>query len=753
MFETLFKFPPRAFAEGDLLLALPAWQMLLALPVIVAAVALLLGYLRIRDRLGAADIAAISVLRGLAIAVVLFALSRPQLEVVSTIPQPGVIAILLDNSLSMHLDDDGEARHAFIGRELDPDSGQLLRSLRADYEIRLLRYGAETAPLDDIAGLDYADGASDLAQALRFAREALEGEPLAGLVVIGDGANASAAALESEIPALRAAATPVFGIGLGETSYARDIEISSVRLPRKVLAGSRVIAEVQMRQRGYDGAALELRIEDDSRILHKQPISLDGESPRFEIPLEAADGGARRLRFSVAVQDGEAIAENNRNTAMLNVVPERKRILYFEGEPRFELKFVRRAVSGDEQLAVTGLVRTADAKFYRVGIESQSQLREGFPTTREELFAYDALILGSVEASLLSREQQQMIVDFVSRRGGGLLLLGGRHAFAAGGYHDSELRALFPVVMEAQPGDEFSRQLRIRPTPAALVHPALGLAEDPQVSAARWLTLPPLTVVNPLRRVKPGATLLLTAESAAGDESWVALAFQRYGRGKVAAFPIQNSWLWQMHQDIELEDQTHETLWRRLLRWIVEDVPGRIDMQLSSERLHSGARLVVQGEIMDSEFNPREDAEARALLLTPGGLEQVVPLAPVPDRRGVYRAEIGVSEAGDYHLQIETGDDSKTLRSAETRLLVSAAGDEYYASELNADLLRNLAAQTGGAYLEPEDSGRIAELLQQRQRGARLLMRHELWDMPLLFALLVVLLCAEWTYRRWRRLA
>ena len=175
MFETLFKFPPQAFADGDLLLALPAWQMLLALPLIIAAVAVLLGYLRIRGRLRAADVAAISVLRGLAIAVILFALSRPQLEVVSTIPQPGVIGILLDNSLSMRLGGDGEARHAFIERELDPESGRLLRALRAEYDTRLFRYGAAAAPLDDIAELDYADGASDLGQALRFVREALAG--------------------------------------------------------------------------------------------------------------------------------------------------------------------------------------------------------------------------------------------------------------------------------------------------------------------------------------------------------------------------------------------------------------------------------------------------------------------------------------------------------------------------------------------------------------------------------------------------
>ena len=167
----------------------------------------------------------------------------------------------------------------------------------------------------------------------------------------------------------------------------------------------------------------------------------------MKIPLATDDAGARRLEFSIAPRDGEQLDDNNRRSAAMAVDDRRMRILYFEGEPRFEMKFVRRAVAGDDNLGVTGLIRTADAKFYRVGVDNREQLRDGFPTGRDELFAYDALILGSVDISLLSRDQQRMIVEFVSERGGGLLLLGGRRAFTEGGYRDSLLHAISPVVM------------------------------------------------------------------------------------------------------------------------------------------------------------------------------------------------------------------------------------------------------------------------------------------------------------------
>ena len=752
MFETLFKFPLESFAEGRLILSLPGWQMALALPLLFAAVLALLGYLWIRRGLAARDLAAIALLRSLSIAVILFALSRPLLEVTSETPQPGVVAILLDNSISMRLDGDGGARHEFIEREFDAANGALLGALRERFDTRLFAFGSESAVLDDAASLSFADGDSDLGQALAFARQSLRGEPLAGLVVVSDGATRQSARLEQELLALSAAGTPVYTVGLGPGSYPRDIELAGVRLPRSVLKGSLLNAELTIRQQGYDTGIVELRVEDDNRILHKQQLRLDNPIQRVLVPLSAEESGVRQLRFTLEPQPGEAIVENNGRSTVLSVERERRRLLYYEGEPRFELKFVRRAVADDRQLAVTGLVRTADAKYLRLGIESRKQLRDGFPTTREELFAYDAVILGSVESTLLSREQQEMLVEFVNRRGGSLLLLGGRHAFAEGGYRESPLNDLLPVVLEPQPRPDFTRRLRIEPTPAALAHPALRLDAEREKSNQRWSGLPPLTTVNPIREIRPGATLLLRG-MASGEEPFVALAFQRFGRGKVVAFPLQNTWAWQLNRDIEPDDQTHETLWRQMLRWLVEDVPGRLDLTLSTQRTHTGGTVRLRGEILRPDFTPDDSAVAEAILISPKGVEKILPLSKNPGLRGVYEAEIMAEEAGDYLLQIEYLDGDRTRQSREVRFLASTEGDEYHGSEMNVALLSDIAERSGGRFFGASESRALPAAVEARQSGARVLQRHELWDMPILFFLLVMLLTAEWAWRRWRRLA
>ena len=144
-------------------------------------------------------------------------------------------------------------------------------------------------------------------------------------------------------------------------------------------------------------------------------------------------------------QPGEQVTQNNARDALVEVSDRREKVLYLEGEPRFEMKFIRRAVEDDKNLQVVILQRTAEDKYLRLDVGSPDELVGGFPKTREELFAYRAIILGSVEAASFSPDQLRMLADFVSKRGGGLLMLGGRRSFAEGGWAGTPVGEVLPV--------------------------------------------------------------------------------------------------------------------------------------------------------------------------------------------------------------------------------------------------------------------------------------------------------------------
>ena len=174
-----------------------------------------------------------------------------------------------------------------------------------------------------------------------------------------------------------------------------------------------------------------------------------------------------------------------------------------------------------------------------------------------------------MEASFFTLDQLEMIADFVGQRGGSLLTLGGRNAFAEGGFAGTPLEEVYPVVLgppASDPIDAFT-EIKVTPTVQGRLHPAVQIRPG-GASDAAWDSLPPLSTLNRLTEVKPGATVLLQGATPSGEER-VVLAHQRYGRGTSIAFAVQDSWMWQMHYDVPLEDQTHENLWTQLLRYLL----------------------------------------------------------------------------------------------------------------------------------------------------------------------------------------
>ena len=247
------------------------------------------------------------------------------------------------------------------------------------------------------------------------------------------------------------------------------------------------------------------------------------------------------------------------------------KILYYEGEPRWEVKFLRRAMADDEHLQVSVLQRIAENRFQVLGDDGPDDLRAGFPNTREELAQYRVLILGSIEASAFSDTQLQLIVEFVEA-GGGLLMMGGSRSFGEGGWADTEVADLLPVEI-ALPAPRTAPpaavEVQVSPTPLGLTHPATQIGTDPGDTQRLFAALPPLSVVNQIGPVKGTGQTLLVGASPEGNKT--VLAYQPYRLGTVLALIAQDSWVWQMHADITPDlDQVYTSFWRQTLHWLAD---------------------------------------------------------------------------------------------------------------------------------------------------------------------------------------
>ncbi len=754
IFELAFKYRPVVFAQGDFAFS-PPWPAAVAIAAVFAAAAAVgLAYGRVRKAGSARDRLILTGLRLAALALILFCLLRPVLIVRAVEPQQNFLAVVLDDSRSMAIADRDETpRSAFVRDAFGADR-PLRTALAGRFALRFFRFSGTTDRLADPDTLTFSGTRSQVGQALERAAEELAGLPVSGVVLVSDGADTSQAAIAGALRSLKSAGLPVFTVGLGRESFARDVQLGRVDIPASVLKGTTLVVDVVIGQTGYAGRTVPLVVEDEGRMIGSQEVTLppDGEPATVRVRFTAADAGPRLLRFRIPPQDGEQVSQNNVREAVVAVEDRREKLLYVEGEPRFEMKFLRRAVADDKNLQIVTLQRTADRKFLRLDIDAAEDLAGGFPKTREELFAYRGLILGNIEAAAFTPDQLRMIADFVNVRGGGLLALGGRRSFAEGGYAGTPVGEALPVILESTKApDTFLAEVKVRPTAPGETHAATQIADTEQASADRWKTLPAVTAVNPIRRVKPGAAVLLAGGAA--RDSQVVLAYQRYGAGKALALAVQDSWLWQMHGDMAVEDLTHETLWRRLLRWLVDGVPGRVSANVDRDRVEPGEMVTVTGAVRDAGFLEVNDATTRARLITPSGRETELPMDFAVDRDGEYRASFVAEEEGFYEVKVEAMRGKDSLGGDVAYVRAAPSDSEYFDAAMRAPLLKRIAEETGGRFYTPDSVASLAEDITYLGRGVTVVQEKELWDMPIVLLLLVGLVGGEWLLRRRQGLA
>ncbi|MBC7788322.1 MAG: VWA domain-containing protein [Anaerolineae bacterium] len=760
VFEFLFKYRPAIFQRGELTFATPNLPtvILCATAVIVIAV---LTYSRggWKTRLG--DRLVLGAARLVILGLVLFALLRPTLIVSASVPQRNLVGVLIDDSRSMRIADvDGKPRSSVATRLFGAQDSALFAKLSERFGVRVFRFSRDAERVASASELTFAGRRTEIATALEHAVQALGDAPVAGIVLLTDGGDNSAARITDSLLALKARRIPVFTVGVGEEHLNRDVEISRVELPRSVLLGSSLLFNVLVTQRGFSGDRVKLQVEDGGRIVATEDVTLgeDGATTPVRLRVSASEPGPRRFRFRIAPLKSEQITQNNDREALVVVRDEREKILYVEGEPRFEIKYLRRAVAGDSNLQVVGFIRTAKDKFLRLDVDDAEELAAGFPKTREELFKYRGIILGSMEASFFTHDQLRMLADFVGERGGGLLMLGGAHAFAEGGYGGTPLGNVLPVMLpvstDSDSADAAPVELSVTPTDAARSHAATQIGATERESADRWKTLPPLSTVNRIGRLKPGATSLLTGSTGSAGSRQVVLAHQRYGRGKAIALAVQDSWFWQMHADIPVDDMTHETFWRQMLRWLVSDVSEPVSIVAEGGEVAPGETVHLLAEVRDSAYLRVNGGEVVARVTAPSGTPIDVPLRWTVERDGEYRGSFLAEEEGAYSVRAELKiGDTGTALSDTAFVPVAESQAEFFDAAMRAPLLQRIARETGGRFYRPDDVGRLPEDLSLSQSGATVLEQKELWDMPAIFLLLSALVGAEWGYRRYRRLA
>jgi hypothetical protein len=762
MFQFLFKYPSPVFTNGRFVLlgAWPAWL----LPVMIAAgaggLAMLIGWRLRRATLmpGAATglrswrAWLVWALQSAMLALVLVLLWQPALLVGELSSQQNIIAIIVDDSRSMSIgDSDGKTREAAALRALEDG---VLSGLQKRFQTRIYRLGSQLTRVDSPQGIAPVESATHIDDGLRQLVAETSDLPVGAMLLLSDGGNntegmeGSGIGLET-LQALRNRRLPVHAIGFGKEEHAHDVEIEDVSVAASAAANARIAATVSLTQRGYAGQKATLTVRDGDKTLAAREVTLaaDGrlQTEQLFFPIGAA--GAKSLAFNVEPLEGEENLNNNEVMRPIFVSEAKRRILYVEGEPRWEFKFIRRAEEDDPTVQFVSMLRTSENKIYRQGIGDPSELADGFPVRPEDLFGYAGIIIGSVDADYFTPLQQELLREYVDRRGGGILFLGGRSSLSDGGWGASSMNELLPTFLPAGRKNFHRNPAMVELTAAGVDSPITRLLDDPAKNAERWKKLTYLADYEDAGSPKPGATVL--ADLHAGGRTLPLLITESFGRGRTAIMATGGTWRWQMSE--ALGDPSHDVFWQQLVRWLAAESPGPVTASMPVRMLMDEGRVQLKAEVRDRQFQPAGDALVTAHIVGPGGVNALVDLTPSQDTPGLYKMDWTAEKPGTYLAEVTAESAGNEPQELGRDVLTFQREDgvaENFHTEQNRPLLEQLAFETGGRYWNSSELKNLQRDISYSEAGISVRATKELWNMPIVFLLLLGLPTGEWLLRR-----
>jgi uncharacterized membrane protein len=739
LFEFLFIYSRQDYARSELVFTAD-WPVWLPWVLIVAACAGIASLLWRRRGPGTAGrLVTLGALQAAMIAIVVVVLLQPALRTEQLKPGENIVALVADRSASMaygqpasRLDTARENLFAAVaGSDVTP-------------QFFALSVGAQrVAGLSDLQ----PDGATtSIGESLIDIIGGARSQSLAAVIFASDGVDTTGGVSAEQLAEIAAFGVPVHTIGVGRDSIPEDIELVQVVTPDTALPGSTITARVAIR---HDAAgSARVRVYDGDDLLAAELVELADNAPMTTAPisLDLRDAGYHRLRFSIERAGDEPERRNNERSALVKVEEQQFRVLYFEGEPRWEYKFMRRALDPQGDIRMASLLRVSPNKFYRQGLDSAEQLENGFPAERGELFAYDAVIIGSIEAAFLSEAQLENIRAFVNERGGSLLMLAGPNGLGNGGWGQSAIADLLPTRLPASNVDSFQRiKAPVALTPQGADADMLRLAGTAEENLDAWAALPAVANYQATGQLKPAAMALLSAETSTGSRPL--LVTQPYGRGHVYVLATGGTWRWQM--SMPLEDLSHELFWRQLLRAMVASAPPGIALSVDTSRGESGVRL--RAEFRDESFLPLEDISVSAIVSHEDGGALTIDMLPSGDDAGVFTADAPLDQSGSWYFEAIAERGGEALHIARASVYSESGQAEHFNIRRNAALLQRLAEATGGQYFDAGNLEGMTDLLRYSAAGITEQVLRPIWNAPAIFLLLLLLKFGEWLLRRrWR---
>lgn len=751
--------------------------------VICVAIALLALLLMIREsgRVTRGQSVVLWTLRLAMCLVVLLVMLKPGITFTRQSTPRGSIAVMMDTSASMQLPS-GEAE----GSRWDAQKSiwQAIWNERTafgkDATIVPFVYDVNLKPLtggdaDTAAKLpDRPEGNStDVGGPLNQLMSASLESPLSAVIWMGDGAQThvpSGGDAQQLARRLAQIDVPLYVVGVGprsDSENAQDLSVEEVPEQLDVYTKNPLNVRGLLRCRGVANRELLVKLlmiepgkaPKELSVDRVKPTKPDQALPFRLSVLAPGEPGAYELVVRAEPVSGEAVVENNEATVYLNVRGGGARILYIEGEPRPEMNFIKRAMSesSDMQMVTVWVGKPPVEKW---PYDLSQQLSDG---------VYDCIVLGDVDYRAIEAVGANTIADQV-KKGAGLVTLGGYFAYGAGGWDQSPLRDILPVVMGGQKRQELNSPIQLQnhlPGPIQVL--PVGANEilqidTPEKNEATWGGLKPLQGANRWESVKRSPGTVVLAQSLL-KQPLIVSGFADQGRVVSIAFDSTYLW-WRQGKAAE-----HKAFWRKILYWCMRREVQEEGMQLSMPKrrlfLEWSSEMILQWNGGSKQTEMPKNIKLHlwktadsAMVADFNSLKKEEDLGEVQlqrrDAQSMRATFAGVKTGGRFEWRATvTGSEGQQLEAKLPFVVVDQSIETLAMPDWQLlGQMAKLNASAGGSLVAPDQTSEIVkQILERRKQSTQTAIENRrlgdgVLDSWSAFLLLAILMIGQWGLRK-----
>lgn len=708
--------------------------------------------------------------RWLVILALLAIICEPILQTIHVKVRKSYVAFLVDASLSMNIQDvyqKPEERNSLLEmlgqKSANMEDAKLSRIdivhhllsqskrlpvLKEECELRYFAFDTDLTALPNFKELEPNGAKTNIYDNLVRALELLSGRNTAAVFVLTDGQhNTGRKSWQQAAEYAKQKEIPIYPVGVGSLTKKRDIVLAGVEAPDLALVDDKVRFEVEIKHVGYEGEQIPVYLKWGESLLSETTVTLgkEDEIQKAELFHTFHSPDEYQLTVLIPEQVGEFTTQNNSRQHNIKIIQQKLKVLYVEGPPRWEYRYLKNAlVRDDTMLAQTWLV-SADEEFPQDKSRAAPTLMH-IPKTKEELYNYHCILLGDVSPESLGEDRMKLMVDFVKDEGGGVGFIAGS-TYNPSQYWGTPLASLLPVMGEAgEDSGPWLKEQRLRLTPEGKLHPIMRLTPNAEENIQLWEHerdgLRGFYWYFAINKIKPGATVLALHATRKNP----LMVSQFYGRGKTFFTAFDESWRWRFLHG----DRYFYRFWSQVIRHIamglVSASSRKYHLRVDNTQYTLGEMVnillrIQEGKAQDHSLPPDFEVSYKV----PGGDEEGKKLKSRPNEAGTYEGSLIANTIGTYKVWLK-GDDGKEVS---TLFQVVAPMAETENTQLNEADLSKLAQKTNGQYLKPYELEKfLARMTPEKETIPTDTQEQPLWDRASIFWLLVGLLTIEWVVRK-----